>query len=606
MRATDSTSQARPTRAGSTHPPREGVKDTVDSVVVAFILAFVFRAFLVEAFVIPTGSMAATLYGKHGTITCEDCGWEFAYGLADQSHQVVNDDNAIKSHHQVSCQNCGHKNTNLTINDRVGRRGNAEPGDRILVLKWPFDLGGDLLGPRRWDVVVFKDPSTGHPGFARINPVAAQDGTQNYIKRLLGLPDEVLEIVDGDVYTVPASELSADTMATLDALRHVKYLQYQDRAPSTPTRQQGQLAQRGVQDVLEELSRKLRICRKTPAAQQSLWTVVYDHDYPPQRFRPGESFWAPGRGCREYWDTSGRKILGHCLGRDGGYVRFSGKDGRRFTSDFCAYNVSPLSPRSMNPVSDLRLHLVLVPRDGGGHVRLALSKHATTFWAEIRMDGTVTLYRTSGSQPDDRTEPLCSAHLAPLVLDRPVEMSFQNVDYRVSLDINGSEILATTHQQYAPDLSRLRLLSLGPSGERSSKTPRIAAADLDFELWHVVLSHDIYYTSRDDSWRLPREDLRQPWRLPWGTTGKAIWLREGEYFMLGDNSSASKDSRLWDAPGDHLTVRGDSYQLGTVPEDQLIGRAFFVYWPAGHRSDLLPFLRNLGWIPNFGRMRWIR
>ena len=37
---------------------REGMKDTIESIVIALVLAFVFRAFVVEAFVIPTGSMA--------------------------------------------------------------------------------------------------------------------------------------------------------------------------------------------------------------------------------------------------------------------------------------------------------------------------------------------------------------------------------------------------------------------------------------------------------------------------------------------------------------------------------------------------------------------
>ncbi|MFN0195690.1 MAG: signal peptidase I, partial [Planctomycetaceae bacterium] len=39
----------------------EGIRETIESVVVAFILAFLFRAFEAEAFVIPTGSMAPPL-----------------------------------------------------------------------------------------------------------------------------------------------------------------------------------------------------------------------------------------------------------------------------------------------------------------------------------------------------------------------------------------------------------------------------------------------------------------------------------------------------------------------------------------------------------------
>src|SRR5438128_7735294 len=53
------------------------VKETIESILVAFILAFVFRAFVVEAFVIPSGSMAPTLLGAHMRYRCEECGYEF-------------------------------------------------------------------------------------------------------------------------------------------------------------------------------------------------------------------------------------------------------------------------------------------------------------------------------------------------------------------------------------------------------------------------------------------------------------------------------------------------------------------------------------------------
>ena len=154
--------------------PGEGFKETLESIVVALILAFVFRAFVVEAFVIPTGSMAPTLYGAHGAILCEDCGVEFGYGvkdLADTRHGA-----RVLANSKAVCPNCSHANTNLPVSDE---RRNPEKGDRILVLKWPFALGGYGLDPKRWDVVVFKDPA---------------DGTTNFIKRLVGFPGEVLRI----------------------------------------------------------------------------------------------------------------------------------------------------------------------------------------------------------------------------------------------------------------------------------------------------------------------------------------------------------------------------------------------------------------------------
>src|SRR5438067_1059753 len=54
---TDSSRQA-PKRA-------DNWRETIESIVVAFVLAFLFRTFEAEAFVIPTGSMAPTLYGQH-------------------------------------------------------------------------------------------------------------------------------------------------------------------------------------------------------------------------------------------------------------------------------------------------------------------------------------------------------------------------------------------------------------------------------------------------------------------------------------------------------------------------------------------------------------
>src|SRR5437763_13505597 len=53
----------RPSKRAKREEAQSSVKETVESILVAFILAFIFRAFLVEAFVIPTGSMAPTLLG---------------------------------------------------------------------------------------------------------------------------------------------------------------------------------------------------------------------------------------------------------------------------------------------------------------------------------------------------------------------------------------------------------------------------------------------------------------------------------------------------------------------------------------------------------------
>jgi signal peptidase I len=59
----------------------------------------------------------------------------------------------------------------------------------------------------------------------------------------------------------------------------------------------------------------------------------------------------------------------------------------------------------------------------------------------------------------------------------------------------------------------------------------------------------IYYYNKPDS--------------PYGSDSSIIRVPENNYFVLGDNSASSRDSRYW----------------GFVPEEYLVGKAFLVYWP---------------------------
>ena len=179
--------------------------------------------------------------------------------------------------------------------------------------------------------------------------------------------------------------------------------------------------------------------------------------------------------------------------------------------------------------------------------------------------------------------------------------------------------------------------------EIKPSTVRIGARKLRCRLRHVVLERDVYYRSQKHSEPTSPPEQGKPTQTNpfclahrqrnhvwpgWGTAGCPILLRPdrtvdgrryaGEYFMLGDNSPASKDSRLWWEIGPHLQPLGQEYQVGTVPGDQLIGKAFFVYWPAGYRLPgavarwlrwipaIGPLVQETGICPNAGRMRWIR
>src|ERR1051326_1740640 len=90
--------------------PETNIKETIESILVAFILAFIFRAFVVEAFVIPTGSMAPTLLGAHMRFRCNDCGYRFSINY---NGQQANGDLVIRDTADVSydvvCPNCGYQ-----------------------------------------------------------------------------------------------------------------------------------------------------------------------------------------------------------------------------------------------------------------------------------------------------------------------------------------------------------------------------------------------------------------------------------------------------------------------------------------------------------------
>src|SRR5437868_7931279 len=65
-------------------PPDGGWRETVESIAMAVILALLFRGFVAEAFVIPTGSMAPTLDGRHKDVWCSKCGQQYQVSGSDE------------------------------------------------------------------------------------------------------------------------------------------------------------------------------------------------------------------------------------------------------------------------------------------------------------------------------------------------------------------------------------------------------------------------------------------------------------------------------------------------------------------------------------------
>jgi signal peptidase I len=542
--------------------PEGSVKETIESILVAFILAFIFRAFVVEAFVIPTGSMGPTLMGAHTRLVCPDCGYRFTVNFSTSS----NDDTDIPSYANFGqgfsyvCPNCGYN---------VPFSGQKEIyfGDRILVLKYRYLLNH----PEPWDVVVFKSP------YEKKRDPDDPKYTDNYIKRLVGLPGQAIVILDGDVYVGPHGAKPQD----------------------------------------------FKILRKPLYAQSTLWRDVFDNDYLPQGLRReetgGSTFQQPwvvesstGWTGPQTSADSVRSPASIAASRIFTFDNPNGESAIRFDStanhqpnfdsltDWIAYDQRGMG----NPVGDLKLSFVYQRKSGQGPLRLQMTKRGEAFTAELT-PGKVSLSRHRVLNPDKFQlgeslwkHPL-EASVPALNESKPVAVEFINVDYRVSLRINGREVLATTDDLYAPNPVTLFAEAGHSHPAEARPIVRIAAANQSSTIEHLRLAKDVYYLNNGEHLDPDGHNTHAPW---YGSPGNVMELGTDEYFVLGDNSQVSLDARFWGAPVD-LPAEGD-YHVGPgrVPGRFLLGKAFFVYWPAGYRPGNLGF----GIEPDFGDMRFIR
>ena len=128
-------------------------------------------------------------------------------------------------------------------------------------------------------------------------------------------------------------------------------------------------------------------------------------------------------------------------------------------------------------------------------------------------------------------------------------------------------------------------------------TKPVAAIDVGgaCSLAHLKIFRDLYYTQSSPGYPTTA-NANQP-----------LTLGPDEFFAMGDNSRRSADGRMWkdvNPPLDDLGTR-----RGIVPRRYLLGKAFFVYWPAGYRpdpTDSIPNALNIPLVPNTGDMRLIR
>ena len=560
VKATNDTLKKEPASevAKKTNSTQATVRETIESVVVAFVLAFLFRTFEAEAFVIPTGSMAPTLMGRHKDVICPICGTEFRFSA---SEEVDPDTNRTNNNHVVAgtCPMCRH-----TMNVSDNNKYPSYNGDRILVGKYAYQFSD----PQRWDVAVFK-----YPGGAKTN----------FIKRIVGLPDETLRIWRGDVY------------------------------------------------IDKQKNGDFQIARKPPAKLRAMLQPVYDNDVTPAlseyswplRWNPVErdtsGAWSSDDGVAFSTDGSGPQTnwirYQHLVPSDMQWREI--ENNRRLTapfeprpqliSDFNAYNTCrklgqqyrlEIDAFGIHWVSDLALECTLNVESSSGEVILELVEGGHPMQARIDVaTGRATL--SIGGMPE-----LEQTVTTDIRGPGQYKVMFSNIDKQLRLWLDGAVVAEVDYPSWKDDTPTEADLS--PVGIGSQ------GAQLTVE--HLKIFRDIYYIAEDGARNHYNPSMRDYIRLDHPDPVKtlstpSLWprtfaddnmkqatfdLENEQFFALGDNSAKSKDSRLWPPEFPHF-----------VDRDLLIGKALFIYWP--HSWGEIPGTRiPFPMFPNFPRMGFVR
>lgn len=565
----ESTAQRSAGAAGRGGPGEPGsaaektsVKETVTSIVIAFILAFVFRGFVIEAFLIPTGSMAPTLMGAHMRFTGPSTGYTWPVGP-----QYFQQGREMGTAPPLAVQ--GGPAQPVVVHDPMTREElhyttgvPIRTGDRIFVLKYLYAL----LGPERFDVIVFKNPT---------NP------QENFIKRLVGLPGEHVALIDGDVFSRPAASGEA--------------------APATP-------------EINAWTTDGWRIARKPERVQRAVWQTVFDTRYTPARPMRDSDFSPPWLGG-EGWQIAGRSVYRY---EGAGPTELVWDGARRPIVDECPYNEPPRAASRMEhfPVSDVRVALDLEMDKAGGGVAVHLDANGRQFRAVLAGEsGRVSLEMRA--MPVEGQEPEAWSSLAEgeigavLKAGQPASVEFWHADQALTLWVNGRQV---AHGEYDWSPSQRVQAAMGetlesllaeadraPGGGRQGNpliwfnryrqpAVRLEFSGGAFTVHRLVLDRDLFY----------RPGILHESGLPARATHPyaTVTLTPDQFFVCGDNSPLSMDARLWEHVDPWVEATITDAAVGVVPRELLVGKAFFVYFPSLQRSLGLP-------MPDFGRMRFI-
>jgi len=511
------------------------IANTFEWLITAFILAFVFRAFVMEAFRIPTGSMADTLKGAHFRLRCPQCGYRYEYGFSPERYRLPQDTipraevELVRSTH---CPSCGYYLSAGTVMPVAN-------GDRILVLKCIYQF----FDPKRWDIIVFKNPD---------------DPSENYIKRLIGLPGEKVEIIDGDVYIHG------------------------------------------------------RIRRKPFKVQDELWMPVYDNDYQPVRPREGSfngHLWQqPFRNDPDSGWIVGDKENPTLFQLDSpsdqiDWLSYDTSLGNDFTVTY-AYNDAEINTYNTY-CSDLMVRLFVRSAAPEGRIGIALSKYETVYRAWVDFKGEMIIEKTEKDKGAVELKRKSVSALGGPAIRNPTLVKFVNVDHQLIFEFGREKLVYDLGQ--SPEAAGPREIDIEP------QVKIFGAGKLT--LSHVAIFRDIHYT------RYRLGDNHQPGRATEGNAyllGEDEFLVLGDnspnsedsrwWARKGIGTNGQLVYREGVVPRDYLVGKALFVYWPS---------GFEFPWPGSLKRFLLNgSYRNfpmriiyavvsLRWIPNVGQMRFI-
>ena len=555
----------------------DGTRETIESVAIAFVLAFLFKTFQAEAYVIPTGSMAPTLYGRHKEVTCDGCGYSFAVGASSEIDQDSGTLDWRLEH--VYCPNCGKHNR--------AKEAAVFNGDRILVNKQVPEF-------KRFDVVVFKNPEQGHV---------------NYIKRLVGLPNETIRVRKGDIWAKKDGEDTWQIQRKEDPFvqKDIQLTVYDDNHPAR------ELLEAGWPERWEP---------STHSPSQNAvggWT-------------PTANGWQADRENRSYDCTAETSELQwlryrHFLANESTWPHPSQKNPvlprpePLLIADFCSFNAyeprfsdwsDPTKPTGIYWTGDLTINanidVATVKNDAAAVLQLV--EGPQTFDCTIDLNtGTAVVAMFASDETAEQGVVIATGETA-MTNAGNYDVTFANVDDRICLWMNGSLIEFDTSGEYESS-------DVPAPGERDLAPCGIAFRNATASVSSLLLERDIYYRneaisfSAEDGLSLgrdrPQREVRRESELQPLLNNPVAWARKyqdevviqleafgsyseykldgDEYLMFGDNSSMSKDSRLFDYYA--RPMNGIYSHRYAVRERDLIGKALFIFWPHG-----IPFLND--------------